>query len=81
VRGVVKNGGLAEITVVLGGVAPVPWRSKEAEDALRGQPVTEALIRRAADAALAGANPLKENGYKADLVFAALRQAVLAVSG
>jgi xanthine dehydrogenase YagS FAD-binding subunit len=80
IRGVVKNGGLAEITVVLGGVAPVPWRSKEAEDVLRGQPVTEALIRRAADAALAGANPLKENGYKADLVFAALKQAVLAVA-
>jgi xanthine dehydrogenase YagS FAD-binding subunit len=81
VRAVVKNGGLAEITIVLGGVAPVPWRLKEAEDALRGQPVTEALIRRAADAALAGANPLKENGYKADLVFAALKQAVLAVAG
>jgi xanthine dehydrogenase YagS FAD-binding subunit len=81
VRGVVKNGGLAEVTVVLGGVAPVPWRSKEAEDVLRGRPVTEALIRQAADAALAGANPLKENGYKADLVFAALKQAVLAVAG
>ena len=43
------------------------------------RPVTEALIRRAADAALWDATPLRENGYKADLVFAALKRAVLAV--
>jgi xanthine dehydrogenase YagS FAD-binding subunit len=79
VRGVMKDGVLAEISIVMGGVAPVPWRLKKAEDAMRGKPVTEALIRAAADAALADASPLRENGYKADLVFAALKQAVMAV--
>jgi xanthine dehydrogenase YagS FAD-binding subunit len=79
VRGVMKDGALAEISIVMGGVAPVPWRLKKAEDVMRGKPVTEALIRAAADAALADASPLRENGYKADLVFAALKRAVMAV--
>jgi xanthine dehydrogenase YagS FAD-binding subunit len=58
----------------------VPWRLKKAEDVLRGKPVTAALVRQAADAALAEASPLRENGYKTDLVFAALKQAVEAVT-
>lgn len=80
VAGVAAGGVLSEVAVVMGGVAPVPWRLKKAEDVLRGKPVTEALIRQAADAALADAAPMRENGYKADLVFAALKRAVLAVA-
>jgi xanthine dehydrogenase YagS FAD-binding subunit len=80
VAGVAAGGVLSEIAVVMGGVAPVPWRLKKAEDVLRGKPVTEALIRQAADAALADAAPMRENGYKTDLVFAALKRAVLAVA-
>ena len=77
VAGVVKDGVISEITVVMGGVAPVPWRLKKAEDLLRGKPVTEASVRQAADAALQDASPLRENGYKADLVRAVLKEAVL----
>ncbi|MGZ5495804.1 MAG: FAD binding domain-containing protein, partial [Candidatus Aminicenantales bacterium] len=80
VAGVVKGGALTEISIVMGGVAPVPWRLKKAEDALRGKPVTEAVIRQAADAALADASPLRENGYKTDLVFAALKEALTAIA-
>ena len=80
VAGVVQGGALAEISIVMGGVAPVPWRLKKAEDALRGKPVTEAVVRQAADAALADASPLRENGYKTDLVFAALKRAVMAIA-
>ncbi len=79
VAGIVKDGGLAEISIVMGGVAPVPWRLKKAEDVLRGKPVAEALVRDAARAALKDASPLRENGYKADLVYAALKQAVMAI--
>jgi xanthine dehydrogenase YagS FAD-binding subunit len=57
----------------------VPWRLKKAEDVLRGKPVAEALVRDAARAALKDASPLRENGYKADLVYAALKQAVMAI--
>jgi xanthine dehydrogenase YagS FAD-binding subunit len=80
VAGVVKGGALAEISIVMGGVAPVPWRLKKAEDVLRGKPVTEAAVRQAADAALADASPLRENGYKTDLVFAALKEALTAIA-
>lgn len=79
VAAVVEGGRLAEISIVCGGVAPVPWRLKKAEDALRGQAATAALIDQAADAALADAAPLRENGFKTDLVQAALKQAVTAV--
>ena len=79
VAGIVEGGAFKEIAIVMGGVAPVPWRAKKAEDALRGKPVTEAAIRRAAEEALKDAAPLRENGYKMDLVFAALKRAVMAV--
>lgn len=79
VTAVVEGGRLAEISIVCGGVAPVPWRLKKAEDALRGQAATEDAAGRAAEAALADAAPLRENGYKTDLLRAALKQAVMAV--
>jgi xanthine dehydrogenase YagS FAD-binding subunit len=78
---VVKDGTLAEVSVVMGGVAPVPWRLKKAEDALKGKKPSEAVIREAADAALKDASPLKENGYKTDLVYAALKEAVTKAVG
>jgi xanthine dehydrogenase YagS FAD-binding subunit len=80
VAGVARGGTLAGISVVCGGVAPVPWRLKKAEAALEGKSVSEAVIREAADAALADAAPLKENGYKTELVYAALKEAVLAIA-
>lgn len=80
VTGVVSGGALAQVSIVMGGVAPVPWRLKAAEDVLRGKTVTAALIRQAADEALKEASPLRENGYKLDLVRAALKEAVLAVA-
>jgi len=77
VAAVVKDGMLAEISVVMGGVAPVPWRLKKAEDTLLGKTAGEAVLREAAEAALKDASPLKENGYKTDLVRAALKEAVM----
>ena len=61
------GGSIRQARVVLGGVAHKPWRSREAEAALAGQPATEASFRRAADLALAGARPLAHNGYKVEL--------------
>ena len=80
VTGIVKAGVFAEISIVMGGIAPVPWRLKKAEDVLRGKPATGTSVRQAVEAALQDASPLRENGYKADLVFAALKEAVLAVA-
>jgi xanthine dehydrogenase YagS FAD-binding subunit len=65
--------------VVLGGVAHKPWRSREAEAALSGQPASEESFRRAAEAALRDAKPLAHNAYKVELgkraIVRALRRA------
>jgi xanthine dehydrogenase YagS FAD-binding subunit len=51
----------------LGGVGTKPWRSREAEAALRGKRATVESYRAAADAALTGAVPRAHNGFKIEL--------------
>jgi xanthine dehydrogenase YagS FAD-binding subunit len=53
--------------IVLGGVAPIPWRLPEVEKMLAGQRLTPALAAKAGEAAVAGARPLAKNGYKVPL--------------
>jgi xanthine dehydrogenase YagS FAD-binding subunit len=50
--------------VVFGGAAPVPWRSKEVEEAITGRRLDAETVTRAAAAAVKNAHPLKQNGYK-----------------
>jgi xanthine dehydrogenase YagS FAD-binding subunit len=47
--------------VVLGGVAPIPWRLPEVEKLLAGQRITPALAQKAGEVAVAGARPLSQN--------------------
>jgi xanthine dehydrogenase YagS FAD-binding subunit len=58
----------SDIRIVLGAVAPTPWRAKESEDILRGVPMKGARIDDAAQAAVHGAEPLPHNHYKIGLV-------------
>jgi xanthine dehydrogenase YagS FAD-binding subunit len=51
----VSAGRVTAARVVLGGVATVPWRSREAESVLLGEPVTAQIAGAAAEAALGGA--------------------------
>jgi xanthine dehydrogenase YagS FAD-binding subunit len=51
------------VRIALGGVAHVPWRCFAAEEALRGG----ATFAEAADAELADARPLRDNGFKVTL--------------
>jgi xanthine dehydrogenase YagS FAD-binding subunit len=68
--------------VVMGYVAPVPWPSPEAERVLTEQPVNQGTAQRAALAALSGAKPLSNNGYKVQLARVAVKRAILkAASG
>jgi xanthine dehydrogenase YagS FAD-binding subunit len=53
--------------VVLGGVAPIPWRLVEVEKLLAGQRISDALLERIGEAAVAGARPLSQNAYKVPL--------------
>jgi len=66
--------------VVLGGVAPKPWPAKEADAVLAGQRPSEDLLRRAADAALAKAQPLGYNDYKVPLTKTLIQRAVMAAA-
>lgn len=63
-----------EPRVVLSGAAPIPWRAKEAENALRGRRLDETAIAEAAKAAIADAQPLTKNGYKVPLFEGMLRE-------
>ena len=65
-----------EARLVLGHVAPVPWRCQEAEKALIGQS-NEASAAEAAKIALKDAKPLSQNGYKVQLARVALKRAIL----
>lgn len=65
--------------VVLGGVAPRPWRSSLAEEVLTGRELDAATARAAAQAAARGAEPLEQNGYKVHLVAGAVEESLLAV--
>jgi xanthine dehydrogenase YagS FAD-binding subunit len=56
-----------DVRIAFGGIAHVPWRASVAEDALRGAPATEERFRRAAEAELAAAEPLRDNGFKVPL--------------
>jgi xanthine dehydrogenase YagS FAD-binding subunit len=63
----VVDGVLEDCRIALGGVAHGPWRALRAEDSLRGQPAVPDNFGRAADAELAAARPLRDNGFKVDL--------------
>jgi xanthine dehydrogenase YagS FAD-binding subunit len=67
---------LAGARLVLGGVAPVPWRVEEAEKILQGQKFSEGLARAAGEAVMADARPLRNNEYKIELAKALIRQAL-----
>ncbi|MCA0144289.1 xanthine dehydrogenase family protein subunit M [Blastococcus sp. LR1] len=63
----VTDGMVADVRLALGGVAHKPWRATAAEEALRGRPATEESFAAAAEAELAAATPLRDNGFKVPL--------------
>ena len=67
--------------IVLGYVAPVPWLSAEAEQAMAGKPINNGTAQKAADAALAKASPLSHNAYKVKLAKVAVARAILKAAG
>jgi len=80
VAATLKGGAVASARVVLAGVAPVPWRVPAAERELVGRRPDAVAARRAAEAAVAGAAPLSENGYKVALLRGIVEEAVLSVA-
>lgn len=71
-----ENNRINYVRVALGGVGTKPWRSKEAEQTLAGATVSENSFRTAAEAALQGARPQSQNGFKIELAKRCLTHAL-----
>ncbi|HEY2499976.1 MAG TPA: FAD binding domain-containing protein [Mycobacterium sp.] len=61
-------GTIRSARVAVGGVGTVPWRLPAVEGALRGRPPNPDVFSGAAALAADGAKPLRENGFKVDLL-------------
>ncbi|WP_314174983.1 FAD binding domain-containing protein [Streptomyces winkii] len=71
----VQDGTVRDVRLAFGAVASRPWRARAAERALTGAPADAESFAAAADAELAAAEPLPQNGYKVTL----MRNLVVAV--
>jgi xanthine dehydrogenase YagS FAD-binding subunit len=75
------GGRIREARLVLGGVAPTPWRCSKAERLLIDVPMERRSWQAAADAALADAEPLEQNGYKVPLTHTLILRAFATLAG
>jgi xanthine dehydrogenase YagS FAD-binding subunit len=76
----VERDTISQARLVLSGVAPIPWRAADAESLLIGEQPSGDLFARVAEAALAGATPLANNGYKIPLTRALIERALASVA-
>jgi xanthine dehydrogenase YagS FAD-binding subunit len=67
--------------IVMGAVAPIPWRAQAAERLLAGKTISEATALEAAIAAVAGAKGLSGNTYKIQVARTAVKRAILKAAG
>ena len=71
-----ENRVVTNVGIVLGGVAPIPYRAIGAEEALKGKVITESLAETAAKAAVSEAKPLKNNAYKVAITETLVKRAI-----
>lgn len=71
-----REGRIERARLVLGGVAPVPWRLVEVEAAIAGRPRDEATAALAGDVAARGARPLTFNAFKVSLARQLVKRAI-----
>lgn len=72
-----EGGIVRQMPVVLGGVAPVPFRARRVEEYLRGRLLTDVNPVHAASLALLGATPLTGNGHKVTVATNLVKQAIV----
>lgn len=75
------SGKVGHASIVLGHVAPIPWQAQEASEWIVGKPLNEESAAKAGEAAVRGAKPLSQNGYKVQLAKVAVKRALLAAAG
>jgi xanthine dehydrogenase YagS FAD-binding subunit len=66
-----------EARLVLGGVAPIPWRAVQAEKIVQRQRLTEELAKAAGEGAVVNARPLRDNEYKIALTKGMVERALI----
>jgi xanthine dehydrogenase YagS FAD-binding subunit len=71
------GGKVTAARIVMGHVAPTPWRATAAEQALTGKTVSEEVAQAAGEAAVSGAKSLGRNAYKIQLARVAVKRAIL----
>jgi CO/xanthine dehydrogenase FAD-binding subunit len=71
-----KGGKCEDARIVLGAVAPVPFRAVEAEQAIKGKPIDSSNAEVAAEAAVADAVPLRKNTYKVAITKTLVKRAL-----
>jgi xanthine dehydrogenase YagS FAD-binding subunit len=77
----IENGIVRDANIVIGQVAPTPWVSYAAAQAMVGQLVDYGTASSAGEAAVEAATPLADNGYKVQLASVAVRRAILLAAG
>ena len=71
-----ESGIVTMARIVLGGVAPTPYRSLAAEDVLKGKIITRNIAEASAKAAVNQAVPLSMNAYKVPITETLVRRAI-----
>jgi xanthine dehydrogenase YagS FAD-binding subunit len=67
--------------IVMGAVAPMPWRAPAAEAALAGKAVSDETALEAANAAVRDAKPMSGNAHKVQIARAAVKRAIMKAAG
>lgn len=75
-----SKGAIDSARIVLGGVAPTPYRVTPAEDMLKGRVLDEALADQVAQTSVIGARPMSLNSYKVDLTKTMVKRALMSVA-
>jgi xanthine dehydrogenase YagS FAD-binding subunit len=75
-----EGGTIAAARLVLGGVAPIPWRCEGAEKLLAGRKIDAETCAKAGAEALRGAEPLEYNAYKVPLAQGLVTKALQALA-
>ncbi len=72
---------VSDVRIAFGAVAPMPWRARVAEDALRQRPLTAERVAAAVALEMQAAKPLPANAFKADLTARITTEVLLRLGG
>ena len=67
-------------SIVLGGVATIPWKLAAVESFLIGKNLTDAVAQEAGELAVADAQPLAKNGHKVPMTSAAVERTLISLA-